>query len=114
MAGKQNTTEANDDEPTYEPADVIGHAVFNPDRGMGLDVVVDRKTVSNLRGDTKDVFVCDKGAGATDHPEVSRRFVNRDVEQVMRNLNEYGYELYEPGELWDDVDASDFDLEGDD
>lgn len=69
-----------------EPSDVVGNWIFNTDRGMGLGKAVDRRTVTNMKGDTRDVFVC----VGPDGDETLR-----DVEKVLKDVNEYGYDLYE-------------------
>lgn len=71
---------------THEPEDVIGSQIFNPDRGMGLGVAVERKTVRNGYGDTRDVFV-------TLNPDGKETL--RDVEDVMDAVENRGYQLCE-------------------
>jgi len=61
-----------------EADDVIGKRIYNPDNGQGLGVALKRKTISNLKGDTRDVFVCALEPGNT---------TNRDVDDVLDYLN---------------------------
>ena len=79
----------NDTTEQITADDVIGQRIFNPNNGMGLGVALERRTVSNLKGDTRDVFVCatEPGTGTT----------FRDVDDVLEQLNDdrWGYELSE-------------------
>jgi hypothetical protein len=71
-----------------QAGDVVGHWIFNENKGQGLGKAVEQKTVSNLKGDSKEVFVC----VAPDGNEV-----NRDVSDILDYLNKdvWGYEMYD-------------------
>ena len=60
------------------PRDVIGFHVFNCETGMGNGKVIQMKTVNE-----EPHFVCETGDST----------VNRPVEQVMRDLREFGHDL---------------------
>lgn len=89
---------------TLTPDDVLGHRIYNENTHMGLGVAVDVKTVRNGRGDTKRVFVCDHGEDAP------TRFVNRDVDAVLRQLekDDTALDIHEIGSVFDDATPEDY------
>lgn len=109
----RTTSEPDDAADELSEDDVIGHLIVNPENPIHLGVPVDVKTIRNLRGDEKRVFVCDNGEHAASASDELDRFVNRDVEKVLRQVREYGYELVDPVDHFDDVDASMYDLPAD-
>lgn len=86
-----NLTVASDDyENELQPEDLLGYQIFHPGRGLGLGIVRERTTVENGYGDTKDVFICDTPAFVDDQTRV-----HRNVETIMGNVANLGYEVFD-------------------
>jgi hypothetical protein len=105
------TTTETEEESTVTPKDVLGKRIFNDARHIGYGVAVDIKTVANRRGDSKRVFVCDSGQHTESRPGHSR-FVNREVEDMMQQIqsDSYSTDIFDIGELFDDATRDNYDL----
>lgn len=110
---QQTDADATDEQTTNNltPEDLIGKRIYNKEAYYGKGVVVDVKTISNLRGDSRTVFVCDYGEAA-DEKEHHDRFVNRKVEKVVDEIESdaVATTAYEIGDVFDDASPEDYDL----